>query len=472
MKRELLRINHLNYTYTRTRKLENVSFCILEGECIGFLGLTYSGKDLLAGLLGGELTEGKGSGSIYAGGQKVNDWEILGEEIYRMRPANYMIEDWTIAEYLCLVNSRWSGAFWRKGVLEEEAGEYFAELELDFDVSSRMKHLSEIEKRIVDIVKAYHQGAKIILIEDEFDGMSQADIQKFGKIMRRLIFGRMGVIVNSNSNFILSVLSDKYIIFNRGHIVKKCDRKYIKNEKQLELFLLGEKRVRVRENEDSRMEISGNEEDVVYRVRNLKLRHGQRENLNFMRGEVVTLITFNRREKEKLFLVLSGRGKSENVHYILNGKRYDTMDCYELAREKVVSVRALGSREEIFERMTVGENLMLPSLEKISFWDYIHSSGGIRKMMLEDMEEEKSIGDVKAGELRVNERIRMTLERWYIFNPIVLILFEPFALCDVNGVDIVKKYVKKFANKGTTVIIVNTREEYVEDISDRIVHIE
>lgn len=93
-------------------------------------------------------------------------------------------------------------------------------------------------------------------------------------------------------------------------------------------------------------------------------------------------------------------------------------------------------------------------------------------MMLEDMEEEKSIGDVKAGELRVNERIRMTLERWYIFNPIVLILFEPFALCDVNGVDIVKKYVKKFANKGTTVIIVNTREEYVEDISDRIVHIE
>ena len=77
MKKELLRINQLNYTYTRTRKLENVSFCILEGECIGFLGLTYSGKDLLTGLLGGELTEGKGNGSIYIGGQKVNDWEVL-----------------------------------------------------------------------------------------------------------------------------------------------------------------------------------------------------------------------------------------------------------------------------------------------------------------------------------------------------------------------------------------------------------
>lgn len=170
MKKELLRINHLNYIYTRTRKLENVSFCILEGECMGFLGLTYSGKDLLTGLLCGELTEGKGSGSIYIGGQKVNDWEILGEKIYRMRPENYMIEEWTVAEYMCLVDARWVGVFFRREVLEE-AGDCFAELDLDLDVSTRMRHLSEMEKRIVDVVKAYRRGAKIIIIEDEFDGI-------------------------------------------------------------------------------------------------------------------------------------------------------------------------------------------------------------------------------------------------------------------------------------------------------------
>lgn len=89
MKKELLRINRLNYNYTRTRKLENVSFCILEGECIGFLGLSYSGKDLMTSLLRGELTEGDGSGAIYLGGQKVNDWEVLGKEIYYMCPDNY-----------------------------------------------------------------------------------------------------------------------------------------------------------------------------------------------------------------------------------------------------------------------------------------------------------------------------------------------------------------------------------------------
>ena len=129
---------------------------------MGFLGLTYSGKDLLTGLLCGELTEGKGSGSIYIGGQKVNDWEILGEKIYRMRPENYMIEEWTVAEYMCLVDARWVGVFFRREVLEE-AGDCFAELDLDLDVSTRMRHLSEMEKRIVDVVKAYRRGAKILL---------------------------------------------------------------------------------------------------------------------------------------------------------------------------------------------------------------------------------------------------------------------------------------------------------------------
>ena len=36
--------------------------------------------------------------------------------------------------------------FWRKGVLNEEAGKYFEEQELDFDISSRIRDLSELEK--------------------------------------------------------------------------------------------------------------------------------------------------------------------------------------------------------------------------------------------------------------------------------------------------------------------------------------
>ena len=471
MKKELLRINHLNCTYIPTRKLENISFCILEGECIGFLGLTYSGKDILSGILRGKLTEGKRVGTIYVDGQKIDNWENLNQKIYCLRPDNYIIEDWTVTEYLCLVNSGWSGAFWKKNKLEREAEALFSEFDLAFNVSNRMRYLSESEKRIVDVVKAYRQGAKVIVVEDEFEGMSQEDIIKFGKVLHRLIAGKMAAIINSNSNFIASALSDKYIIFGKGHIIKKCVREYIKTEEQMEQYLLGDSAISAKRNGLGRKEFSECEEDVVYRVRNLEIRKGYVKTFDFIKGEVVTILVLGRQEKEKIFSSLSGFGRSGEVYYIQNGKHYENMDYYKLAREKIVSIRALGSREEVFEHMTVEENLMLPSLKKISFLDYLRASKGIRKMLLGELGEEQNIRNTKMEELGSNERIRITLKQWYILNPKVLILFEPFALCDANDVTVVKKYIKRFSDKGTTVIIVKTREEYVEDISDRIIQI-
>lgn len=75
---------------------------------------------------------------------------------------------------------------------------------------------------------------------------------------------------------------------------------------------------------------------------------------------------------------------------------------------------------------------MIPSLEKISSLDYITAQKGIRKMTLANML--GSLETVKAGSLRIHELIQLTLERWLIFNPKVLILLEPFALCDIDYV--------------------------------------
>ena len=72
------------------------------------------------------------------------------------------------------------------------------------------------------------------------------------------------------------------------------------------------------------------------------------------------------------------------------------------------------------------------------------------------------------GNLKINEMIRLILERWYFYNPRVLVLFEPFIMCDAQGISIVKAYIRKFAQRGTAVIIGQSRDEYIEDLSDRI----
>ena len=107
-----------------------------------------------------------------------------------------MIGDWTVAEYLCLVESKKSRLYLRKTELENEAEMYLKQLNLQIQVTKKLKQLSEIEKRIVDFAKACYRGAKIVIIEDEFEGMSYDEIRMFAQIIHRLVKERIGVIVN------------------------------------------------------------------------------------------------------------------------------------------------------------------------------------------------------------------------------------------------------------------------------------
>ena len=469
MRRELLKINNLNCTHTQEGKLDNISLFILEGECVGFLGLSYSGKDLLAKILSGNVERGF-SGHIHiAGSDKQQD--RFKRYIYKICPANYLIGDWTVAEYLCLVESKKHRVYLRRTELENEAKEYLEKLNLKIQVTKKLKQLSEIEKRIVDFAKACYRGAKIVIIEDEFEGMSYDEIRMFARIIHRLVKERIGVIVNSHSNFVLTTLSDKYIIFSEGRIVKKC--KNINNDSEAQLYQFLQEGQVEKETEKYLYDKDQSEiDDFWYCVKNLELRKRETAEFNINKGEIVTIISHDKIQKDKIFRALSGREKIGNTLYIINGKTYSRMDYYKLAEERIVSVKVLGSLEELFKRMSVEENLLLPSLKKFSTFDYIGFSKKIRDIIMLEMKQDTSHKGMWVKDLKINELVELTLARWYVLNPKVIVLLEPFGLCDVNGVKIVKRYLKKFSSKGTAVIVISARSEYMEGISDRIIDME
>lgn len=471
MKREILRVNNLSYAYTQTRKLEEISLYILEGECVGFLGLTYSGKDLFIHLLEGSIEADIGDLAIYIDGERMADQEAMGRKIYRIGAGNYAIDDWTVAEYIGLVDARWPNFFRDRRWLEDEVAACFEELDLVFDVSEKIGKLSELDKRIMDLVKAYRRGARVVIIEDELDGINHQELVRFGRVIRRIAPGRMAVIVSSHSNMVVSALSDKYIIFNKGRIVKKCRREYIQDASQLEAFLL-EKSVEHIQDSRRREGTYCEQGDRIFSVRSLRLGGGRIQDLDFFRGQVTAILARDLRDKEYIFDTLAGRQSGPDTYFILDSHRYVTGEFRGFVEERIVSIKNLGGRGEVFDHMTVGENLLLPSLRKMSSAEYICMSGRMEQVLATALHAEGMEQKIELAELEINEIIRITLERWYIYKPRVLVMFEPFAQCDMNGTAIVREYIQKFARRGTAVIIVNTREENIEDIADRVLHID
>jgi ABC-type sugar transport system ATPase subunit len=214
------------------------------------------------------------------------------------------------------------------------------------------------------------------------------------------------------------------------------------------------------------------ERNTVYEVQGLSIPKNTENYFKFFRGEVTTFLVMDRREKERIFQVLAGRSSEDGIRYLVNDRIYKGGEAALLTEEKVVSIGALGSREEIFTEMTVVENMLLPSLKKISQMEYIRYSSHLMKVVTDEGDIDEPVQGKKAGELGGNELLIMTLERWYLYRPQVLVLLEPFAMCDVDGVSVVKSYLLKFVESGTAVIIIKSRDEYIEDISNNIFCIE
>lgn len=467
MKKEMLRIHELNMEYSATVKLMDISMCLMAGECIGFLGLVNSGKNLLVDILCGHY--GTFQDKLYIDGKRNLDLEDIHKSVYRMVPLNYLIDNWTVAEYICLVpNLSFLGIIRRKQLVKK-ADLLIKELSLDLEANKKLKNLSELEKRLVDLIKAYSIGIKLLVIEDEFEGCSTQDIIQFKDVLDELIQNRMVVIINSNSDTVSKILSDKYIIFKKGYIVKKCSKHFIQNSSHLEKFLLGTTITTKKKNLDEYQNEQIPLKEVIYSVKNIYLTDREEIHFDFYKGEIVSILSLNVKEKKQVFDLLSGRVIDKDLRMELEHNTCHFDDICAFVRSKIVSVADMGGKDELLLGMSAGLNLLVPSMEKIPATQYVFSENKLIKLLKREVRDNIVESGDTIRDMNTNDYIILLLERWYVYKPKVLILFEPFIHCDIYSVSLVKSYIKKFAGLGTTVIIVKSREENIVDISDRII---
>ena len=468
MKKEVLSVRNFNLKYSNAVNLKDLSLSLMEGESTALLGLASSGKDAFFQVVLGK--EWSDSGIVKIDNRKIYSSEGISSCVHVITDLNYSITDWTVAEYIGLVTDSFVSLFHRKKILDDEIQDLFFSLDIDINAARKISNLTEIEKRIIDLVKAFRKKSRILMIADEFDGASTKEIVLFKQIMDRIIHGNMTVLVKAQSESVSSILADNYIIFKNGRIIKKCRKDFIRDEKQLEHFLLGESGIPETgfEVQDNVSTESGKK--TVYKVKNIITGRRVQYSFSFNYGEVVTILALSIDKKEKVFNILSGREINRDTEIFLDNEKCSFTSLSDFVKKRIVSSVNLGTNSEFLDKMSVGENIIMPSLYKFSSLRYIFYG---KKMadVLEDQLVKSGIFKRDFEEDETNRRIQIMLERWYVFKPGVLILLEPFLHCDVYGISIIKSYIRKFTDIGTAVIIVKAREKDIVDISDRIIKI-
>lgn len=220
-------VRHLTHIYSKglpgeTVALDDVSFEIASGECIGIIGHTGSGKSTLLQHMNGLLKPH--SGEIIVSDMNIGDGSVKKVDISKnvglvFQYPEYQLFEETVAKDV---------AFGPRnlGVPEDEIPDVVREsielLGLDYDAVGEKSpfELSGGQKRRVAIAGVLAMKPKVLILDEPTAGLDPASKHDMLEVIKRLRQERNLIVVFVSHNMKdIAELSDRIIVMNGGKLV-------------------------------------------------------------------------------------------------------------------------------------------------------------------------------------------------------------------------------------------------------------
>ena len=457
MKSELVRVQAIGDFSNTTWRHERSKLHLFSGETYGFFGTSKSGKNELSAMLAG--LEKFQNTEIYLEGQRVRSAEAMRENAHTIAPINYSITNWSVAEYVLLPRLKYRSPFLNMNTIVRDAQNLIDGLGFPIDARDNMGRIPEYTKRIADLVTAYTKNAKVLVIHDSFEGIRLEDIKEFLLMIKAMLQRGAVAIINTPSEAINQMLADQYIFFRKGNVVRKIAANKVAAEARQKQALFGPGL-----RDDGRSDVTGppNHTDAptTFAVQGMHFGDGRVVSFELQSGQIAVVVAPDQREKLALFAFLSGREVQKGAVFRINGRVAKLRSIADFVRRKVVSSENIGTDHELFSRMTVAENILMPSLSKISGFWYLLTGKRIQKSVGHHRIEMTLHGRDYAA-LETEHSISIVFARWMVFRPRVLVLLDPFVQCGAAGESLVASYLHHLSRGGTIVIIIQSRDRTI-----------
>ena len=370
MMKILFQVKNLSLKKESMGKLYNASISFFGGMIYSLAGLDYSGRDIFLKIIKGNIDDKKYEGLFFIDNKVLNSAKKLKEYIYIFSLQNKIIDDWTVAEYISLREGKW---FLSKNNLRNMTKRIEAVLEdfgLDISGSKKVGELCVLTRYQIEFIRAIILNKKIVIIEDEFTNMKYEYIELFSKWLKTNMKEDMTIILNTYSQIASYKCSDIFVCFKKGCIVKVCRKDSIEGIDKLYNFIVGStmnEKISSLSSVYTYNRLHSNDE--VYSVsgnffgKNI-------ETYSFSKGKVYSFIIEDHNNRYKFFEAISGVNNRDKKYFI---ERYyqKVIRVQDLIEKKIISVDGIGERDFLAENMSIEDNLLLPSLNKISNLNYL-----------------------------------------------------------------------------------------------------
>lgn len=475
-----LSLRRISKSYPGIQALEHVDLDIWPGECHALLGQNGAGKSTLVKVMSGvEIpTEGEiilqGSPRFFS-----SPGEAQANGIYTIHQELSLAPGLSVAENIYLSDLPTTGAGiivdWSR--LRRKAREDLLNLGFDIPAETPVGTLSMAEQQAVEIAKAVHRKAKVILLDEPTATLPQPEVQKLFELVERLRGEGVAIVFISHRLDEVYRLCDRITVMRDGRKVQTKTSAELPAEEAVRA-MVGEKLIggfvgQLTTGGRRRINPRGADSDKetpILEVKNLSDSHLLTDiGLSVMPGEAVAVTGLVGSGQSELAACLFGSRPHLTGQFLIGGRPVRIRAPRDAIKAGLGWIPEDRKSQGLVLDMSVQANISMPSLRRIQRLGF--RKGSKERQLADRMIDSLGIrvrdANQHVGTLSGGNQQKVVFAKWIAAGAQLLIVSEPTRGVDVAAKETIYEAIGIYLAQGGSVLLLTSEIEEAL-MSDRI----
>ncbi len=461
----LLEMRGITKTFPGVKALTNVNFDVHPGEVHALVGENGAGKSTLMKILAGVYE--RDAGEVLLKGKPVNftnprQAQLAG--IVTIYQELNQVPEMSVTENIFLGSELERGVVLKWSEMHERAKELLAKLHLDIDPRQPIRQLGVGQQQMVEVAKALHQKADLIIMDEPTSSLSIREINDLFAIVKELKEAGVAIVYISHHLEETFAITDRITVLRDGqHVATKSTR---------ELNIDGLVRLMVGRDlsEKYPKEIMARGEEVL-RVEDLN-RAGVLSDICFTAyaGEVLGIAGLVGAGRTELARAVFGADLIDSGKFFVKGQPVKIGSPNDAIQHGIGLLTEDRKQQGLFLQMSVRDNIVMAVLKRLTkgLRTDQRRETDLAQRYIDGMNIKASSQDQLAINLSGGTQQKVVLGKWMSTEPRVLIFDEPTRGIDVGAKVEIYKMMNELAKQGVAIIMISSELPEILGMSDRI----
>ncbi|TFE36800.1 sugar ABC transporter ATP-binding protein [Paraburkholderia dipogonis] len=462
----VLKVESVAKSFGGVRALRNGRLTLRSGTVHALCGGNGAGKSTFLSILMGLIPRDEGRISLK--GVDVHfasASEALRHGVAMITQELSPVPELTVAENIYLGREpRKFGYIVDFGRMVEDAAALLKRLQFDVPADAKMSEITLAQCQLVEIAKALSHEADVVIMDEPTSAIGEHEVHVLFDAVKRLKQSGTAIVYVSHKLTEIFEIADEYTVFRDGAFVETgriCDI----DRHHLVRQILGH------ELNSSTLGESTAGADVALAVDSLS------------DGETFSDITLQVKTGEVLGIYgLVGSGRTEFVETVFGLRRARSGSIKFLGealpagvpKESIRRGMAMVTEDRKVSGLvlceSVGHNISLSALRKVSPWGFIRAKAesGIVAAMVSKLRVKCASPAIAVENLSGGNQQKVVFARCLTTNPKLLICDEPTRGIDEGSKQEIYAFLRDFAAKGGSALVVSSEAPEIPQVSDRV----